>query len=284
MAEILGKPDFLFVADCKAASMETRSTIDRDGGLYLFPLPMTGETPTSLKELVPDPPARIQDIVLEPKEDQEEQRKVGSGFVVDKELESETEDGKTHRWRERWLVTLSDAHSARQMKAFKDRLAKAARQLDSMKPKKDEGADELLERARKVLKDKKLQNFVRVEVNETVEKKKKYKCKGRPGRNTPYDIVENRKLTLAATTDSEAIEQYLLLAGWRIFVANAPAERMSLDQAANTIKTNIPSKEAFTALKEGVSPRCPFSSIDVSAKTHSVFAEAARDCLRPEFR
>ncbi len=101
MAETVGKPDFLFIADRKAASMQSRATIDRDGGRYLFPLPMTGETPTLLKELVLGPPAKLRDIVLEPKAGREEQRKVGSVFVVDKTMESEPEDGKRHRWRER---------------------------------------------------------------------------------------------------------------------------------------------------------------------------------------
>lgn len=37
--------DFLFVADCKAASQETRATIAQENGRCLFPLPLTGDTP-----------------------------------------------------------------------------------------------------------------------------------------------------------------------------------------------------------------------------------------------
>lgn len=267
MVATVGKPDFLFIADCKAASMQSRATIDHEKGYYLFPLPMTGETPTLLKELVLSPPTELQDIVLEPKAGQEEQRTVGSGFVIDKTQESELEDGKKHRWLERWFVTLSDAHSARQTKAFKDRLSKADRKLNSMKPKKDEGAGEFLERAQSVLKDKGLQNFVRVEVDETVEKKKMYKCKGRPGRNAPYEIIENRKLSLAVTRDSEAIDRYLLLTGWRVFVTNTPAERMSLAQGSQYYRDEYTVERGFHRFKRGSIPALPiFLNIDARIK------------------
>lgn len=52
MAEIIGHTDFLFVADCKAGSQNTRATIQNAGGHYLFPLPLTGETPEWLQEQV----------------------------------------------------------------------------------------------------------------------------------------------------------------------------------------------------------------------------------------
>ncbi len=55
MAEIIGSTDFLYIADCKAASLETRSIIDHELGRYQFPLPMTGDTPEILKEPVLNP-------------------------------------------------------------------------------------------------------------------------------------------------------------------------------------------------------------------------------------
>jgi len=44
MVDTIGKPDFSYIADCKAASHETRAGIDHGKGYYLFPLPMTGDT------------------------------------------------------------------------------------------------------------------------------------------------------------------------------------------------------------------------------------------------
>ena len=146
-------------------------------------------------------------------------------------------------------------------------MAKAARKLDSMKPKKDEGACEFLDRAQSVLKEKGPQNFVRVEVDETVEEKKKYKCKGRPGRNTPYDIVETRKLSLAVNRDSEATDLYLLLAGWCIFVTNTPAERTSLNQSSQYYRDEYTVERGFHPFKRGSIPALPvFLNIDARIK------------------
>ena len=51
MVKIIGNPNFLYVADCKAASLETRTGIDNGKGAYLFPLPMTGDTPNVSRNL-----------------------------------------------------------------------------------------------------------------------------------------------------------------------------------------------------------------------------------------
>jgi hypothetical protein len=65
MVRTIGSPDFLFVTDCKGASHENRAGICHEKGYYLFPLPMTGETPRHLKEFVLNPEQAFQEIVLE---------------------------------------------------------------------------------------------------------------------------------------------------------------------------------------------------------------------------
>ena len=52
MSKTIGHTQFLYIADCKAASMETRVAIDKGKGYYLFPLPVTGDTPDILEALV----------------------------------------------------------------------------------------------------------------------------------------------------------------------------------------------------------------------------------------
>jgi transposase len=81
IVKTIGKPDFLFIADCKAASYETRAAIDHGKGCYLFPLPMTGETPGHIEAFVLNPEQELQDIVLAPRQDQDdEDRVVGKGL------------------------------------------------------------------------------------------------------------------------------------------------------------------------------------------------------------
>ena len=45
MVKTIGHTHFLYVADCKAAALATRAAIDQERGFYLFPMPLTGDTP-----------------------------------------------------------------------------------------------------------------------------------------------------------------------------------------------------------------------------------------------
>ncbi len=258
MAEIISSPDFLFIADCKAASLETRATIDHELGRYLFPLPMTGNTPEILKELVLNLPEKVQDIILEPRAGQKDKkRKVGVGFEVNQTIQATLANQKIHEWQERWQITKSDAHAARRIKAFNERLAKADLKLKALKPKKVESAEVFLVRARRILKNMKLQDYLRLEVNDSVETKKKYKGRGRPGPNTPFEIIEIHKLSLSATHDSDAIERHRLLAGWRIYVTNTPVDRMTLCQSSQYYRDEYLVERGFHRFKKGSIPALP---------------------------
>ena len=258
MSRTIGHTEFLYIADCKASSLETRVTIDNGEGYYLFPMPMTGDTPEILKDLVLDPPEQPQEIILEPKAGKENKpRKVGVGFVVEKEMEAKLEDDSTHKWTERWMVTRSDSHAKRQKKAFKGRLAKAEEKLNNLRPKKEEHAKEFLARAEKVLKDRKLNGFISLAIQESITYKKKYKGRGRPGPNTPYAMIEVRDLRLSIQNNEEVIDQYLSLAGWRIYVTNTSSDRMSLNQSTQYYRNEWLVERGFHRFKNGSIPALP---------------------------
>ncbi len=110
MQQTLGHGSFLFVADCKAAALATRATIDHEQGHYLFPLPMTGNTPAELARLVSKPPHTPQAVILEGVLDKDGlPQSVGQGFSVAKEMQTELSDGTRHTWPEQWLVAQSRA-------------------------------------------------------------------------------------------------------------------------------------------------------------------------------
>jgi transposase len=190
MVKTIGKPDFLFIADCKAASYETRAAIDHGKGCYLFPLPMTGETPGHIEEFVLNPEQELQDIVLAPRQDQDdEDRVVGNGFVVGRQMETRLEDGTNHQWRERWLVSRSDAHAKRREKSFQKRLEKAEDKLSKLKAKSKDTADSFRMKAEKILKACNVETYLRFEINEAITTKKKYIGRGRPGPNSPFKVI-----------------------------------------------------------------------------------------------
>jgi transposase len=255
MAQTIGHTEFLFIADSKAAALETRATVDKEKGYYLFPMPMTGNTPEELKRLVLNPPVEPQEILLEPLTDEkgEEPRVVGVGFVVEKEMEDET----GHRWTERWMVSRSDAHAERKKRAFLKRLEKTEERLNKLKAKKEESFESFRARAEKILKTQNIDNAVSLKVTDSINHIKKYEGKGRPGPNSPYKMIETRTFNLDFERNESAIEQSLNLAGWRIYVTNTPENRLSLNKSTRYYRNEWLVERGFHRLKKGKIPALP---------------------------
>jgi transposase len=258
MVDTIGNPDFLYIADCKAASHETRAAIDHEKGYYLFPLPMTGDTPRHVKELVLNSAQAHQEIVLEPKENQDGQaRTVGEGFVVNKPMQACFDNGVVHQWQERWMVTCSYAHAQRQEKSFDNRLDQAESKLTKIKPKEEETVESFLIRAEKILQAHGVQDYFHLEVNESITTKKKYIGRGRPGPKTPFEMVDIRSLMLVAHRDEERIDQFRKLAGWRIYVTNVSENRMTLNQSSQYYRDEWLVERGFHRFKKGHIPALP---------------------------
>ena len=256
MVKTIGHPDFLFIADCKAASQETRAAIDHEKGYYLFPLPMTGKTPRHLKEFVLNPAQALQEIVLAPEQNQDDSaRIVGKGFVVNNQMQAQLENGALHQWQERWMVTCSHAHAQRQKKSFQNRLDKAEDKLSKLKPRAKDTVDSFRSKAEKILRAYNVGDYLGLEVNESITTQKKYTSRGRPSRKTPFKMVDIRSLTLVVHRDEEAIDQFRLLAGWRIFVTNAA--EMTLNQSTHYYRDEWLVERGFHRFKRGHLPVLP---------------------------
>ena len=259
MVKTIGRPDFLWMADGQAASANTRATIAKEQGDYLFPLPMTGDIPAILKEAGLNPPEEPQAIMLSPKTGEEDEgtRDVGVGWMLENRTEAEAEDGSMHTWQERWMLSRSDAHAERQKKAIKARLAPAAKKLHARKPKQPEHADTFLKRAETLLKETTVTALITLKMNEAVHSKKKYTTKGRPGPNTPYDLVEIRNLARSVQQHAAAIDECLSLAGWRIYVTNPSSEKLSLNQRTPSYRNEWSVERGFHRFKNGCLPALP---------------------------
>lgn len=250
----VGHREFLFVADCKASALETRATLAAEGGHYLFPQTMTGDVPKLLAGWVTNPPADPQPIILDAAEDA---TPMGQGFEVERPLTATTETGAQHTWTERWLVTQSYAHAQRAEKRLHARLDKAERHLQRMRAKSEETAAEFLARAQRVAQHRHVTGLFHITVTEEVTIQRRYLQRGRPGPDTPYEDVEERRLHLHVQRDTDAISQVQLLLGWRIYVTNVPAERMSLAQATVYYRDEWLNERGYHRFKRGSLPALP---------------------------
>ncbi|MEH2460771.1 MAG: hypothetical protein V7K34_26365 [Nostoc sp.] len=73
MVKVIGHNSFVFLADCKPAAIATRGQIASKGGIYCFPVPMSGQHPQLLKQTdeiagvsLSATSSAVQDLILSP--------------------------------------------------------------------------------------------------------------------------------------------------------------------------------------------------------------------------
>jgi len=258
MCQTIGHTAWLYVADSKAAARQIRGSIDHKGGRYLFPLPMTGDTPTWLRAQVLNPPVEPKKIYLPGGDDQNDQpQAVGQGFVIERTISEQLADGICHEWTEQWFVSHSFAHAKQTQVSLSRRLSQTVDKLDSLRPKAEETAADFQRRANQLLKQRKMEDYLAVTVQKTVTTTKKYLKPGRPTPNSPFQVVQQRHLALEVQIDEVALDEAYHLAGWRVFVSNTSAQQMSLTQATAYYRDEWLVENGFHRFKGGSLPALP---------------------------
>lgn len=276
MTKTIGHSQFLYIADSKASSLETRATISREKGNYLFPLPKTGDIPKHLKNLVLNPPKEQEIIYLHDTEtiekwkkkddDEPENPVIGQGFAIEKTMEYE-KDNETYTWQERWLISRSDAHAERQKKSLEGRLEKAEKALSKLKKKKKETEEVFQHRADNILKKYRVGCCIDIQITKEVTQKKRYLKKGRPTKNTPYEMIDIVTLKVHSKRNTKAIKEEKELAGWRICVSNVPEERLSVSKSVQYYRDEWIVERGMHRFKRGCLPIIPlFLKIDERIK------------------
>lgn len=258
MKQTLGHSDFLFVADCKAAAKETRCAIASHNGRYLFPLPMTGDTPQWLREQIAL--AQPEAIILPEVVDKEGQPKiVGQGFVVCRQMTHQLANQVDFTWTEQWFVAQSASLTKKQQAGLQRRLTRTQEELQRLRPNKEESAAMLTERVDKILAKRAMTTYFDVKVQETIHIRKRYSQKGRPGPRSPYELEAQSQLSLTIERQEEAIAQALQQAGWRIHVSNVQSQHMNLTESVRYYRDEWLVEHGFHRFKNGSLPALPLA-------------------------
>ncbi len=258
MCQIIGHRNWLLVSDSKAAARQIRGTIDDGDGRYLFPMPMTGQTPAWLRVQVLNPPLEPEKIYLPDVVDKHKKPKaVGQGFVVERTITEILADSTSHEWTEQWFVSQSFAHAERTKASLQRRVSQTVAKLNSLRPKSEETAAEFQQRADQLLKQRKMGDYITVTLLETVTTTKRYLKPGRPAANSPYRLIEQCHLSLEVQLDEAALDEAYRLAGWRVYVTNVPPQEMSLTQAALYYRDEWLVENGFHRFKRGSLPTLP---------------------------
>jgi transposase len=256
MAKVIGHKLFVFLADCKAAAIATRAQIAKAGGIYCVPLPLTGQNPALLKQLVLDPPSASVEIRL-PRQEEDEPA-IGKGFEVELgKFWPNPDTKKLVTWHERYLVTYSHILAAAQIRGLHERIDKAQAALDKLKKSPGKDLEILNDKVAAILKRHRVNDFLIVTTTIETSITTSYIKKGRPTANSPTQDVKQVELKLKSDHQIPAIEEAEQLAGWRLYVTNALPERLSLNQAIVYYREQWLVERGFHRFKRGQLPALP---------------------------
>jgi transposase len=249
MVKVIGRPDFLVVGDCKLASLENRAQIQAGQGYYLAPLPMTGDTPVDLARWALKPPATSCKIYLP-----DVPEPVGQGFEV---VVTQTwtppqpaaAPGTGISWDERNLVVQNDKLAQRQQHGLAERLRRAEQALAKLKAAPDADLAQLTNQSQALLQRYDVAAYLQVTWTAHTTETKRYLKRGRHGPNSPYELVTTTTWQVQVTRLPEAIANFNQLAGWRIYVTNAPATRLDIQIAVQSYREEWQPERGFHRLK-----------------------------------
>ena len=256
MVQVLGHSQFIVIADCKARAIKTRAQIASKGGFYCFPLSMSGQTPDLLKQWVLNPPTEIMDIDLSHPAVMDEVQVRGFEMTLGKFWQN-PETQQWIVWDERHLVVFSQKLADAAIRGQTERLEKAQIALAKLAAKPGEDLEHLNQRVETIQKRYRTRELLNVTTTAETFTETRYIRRGRPTPESPTEQIERRRLQLVVQVQSEAIEQFKQLAGWRLYVTNTISTQMTLTQGVTYYRDEWTLERAFHRFKRGRLPALP---------------------------
>ena len=248
------KKHLLYVGDSKMEASRTRAQIDANGDYYLTPLSQKGDQRQLLfdyiAEALADTASELIDIYPAGNDQTDKTTRIGQGLERVRQQEVLL-DGVLHRWQERVLLIHSTTLADSGRRGLQQRLQRAEAELLALTPTPGRGkrqATDLpsLETAVAAILD-------RYAVTEYLQVR--YHCHTmersiRAYKERPTRIERTIRYEISLTRDETAISQAECQLGWRLYVTNAPVQRLSLPTALHTYRGSVPTIERdFSRLK-----------------------------------
>jgi transposase len=246
--EGVGQRGLLYVGDCKMASLSTRAFLQQGGDCYLCPL-----APQHL-------PAEEWERYLQPVwEGTQPLTRIAAEGEAEGELLAEGYErsvtvtapvaGETVTWTERRLILRSPTQAKSEEAALRDRVAQTVAALAALNergPGKRRPHDrEALEATVTAIRKRyQVAALIEVTITESVRARRV-----RPYRGQPARVEEERDWQVGATVLEPALAAAVQRLGWRVFVTNAPAWALPLENAVAAYRGQYRIERGFGRLK-----------------------------------
>lgn len=216
LCQITGRPDFLYVADCKLATVENMTHIHDRKGRFLTVLPRTRAEVGSFYKHIQD--HHVVWTEIHRKMDERTKTVVDTFSVAD--LHVVTADGYRLVWYLSTAKLERDRESRRhRLQATTDELTALREKLSSPKTRYRRRA-QVHEIVEGILKANDTSSYFKVEIKEIEEERFKQERPGRPGKNTKYRRSSRSRFDLAYEFDHDEIQRDAKADGTFPFITN----------------------------------------------------------------
>ncbi|HRI55658.1 MAG TPA: IS1634 family transposase [Anaerolineae bacterium] len=254
--KIIDGVELLFVGDCKMGALGTRAHIQRLGHHYLCPLAQAGNTTSELAQWVAAFAGNEHDLHSVYGENAKGERELlAQGYELERVVTIE-EDRVKQSWTERVLLVRSEKHHKVLLTGLEKRLDQATAQILALTPPPGRGKRQIREEsaliaaASAILQKHEVKGLLIYSFERQETRRTKRVGPGRGGPNRPQreDVAVRYQIT-AVDRCEEAVGVHRQTLGWRIYVTNAPAEELSLEQAILAYRDEWLIERGFHRLK-----------------------------------
>jgi transposase len=240
------------------SALDIRSSLSGRQHLYLSPLPLTGATAQQMPQWISQGIAKDRAGELERvfrTDDKGQEVLVAQGYEVERTCRVQEASGP-REWPERVLVVHSPAHGARQGQALEHRLAQAETKIRALTPARGRGKRQITEEAElvkaigKVLKGHRVEDLLQIDYVKQTDCRTQYVGRGRGSAEREQRVIEKVRYQITEITRrDERIDDLKAHFGWKAFVTNATATRMSLTDAVLCYRHEYRIERIFNRLK-----------------------------------
>jgi transposase len=188
----------------------------------------------------------------------EEKAAVGKGFEVELgKLWLKKETNKWVRWHERYLVVYSQSLAVSAIRGQQQRILTAQTALNKLATKPGDNREQLIQKVENILQRYRVKDFFLTTITEEITKLSRHLGRGRPSKNSQTEEVTSICLQLHIQQIDTAIKEAETLAGWRLYVTNAPTTQLTLPQAVMYYRDEWLLERGFHRFKRGSLPALP---------------------------
>jgi transposase len=203
LRQLVGRADFLYVADCKLASAANLAHIDREGGRFISVLPKNRKEPREMMRRLSEQPESLCWTVLYEVFDEHDMLRHRFKTLREEQL---TADG----YRLLWIHSLAKAQSddVGRVKAINktiDDLIKLRARLQSPRSRMRE-RHRVQQEVEKILTRRGMEMLIKVEVLREEQVTLRKRTPGRPTKNTQYTREVKNRFDLSWKIDPDTLE------------------------------------------------------------------------------